>query len=178
MDIEWSIKKTGERCRYDAAHISRVGDNRFCIRINLRKVRPKGVSFLRFYASNKDEAVARLKYVRDELQARRIPPSEGTFYTDWLDIWVAKYVTGQTGAKTYRSIIEHHIKPSILSRFTMKGLRPGYFRNLFTKKLEAGRADGKAGGLSSETVRLMRLICRQSLRKAYEEGLIKDIIEI
>lgn len=114
----------------------------------------------------KAEAQDFLSKVVNEIQnGTYVEPSTttlGTYLTYWLDTYV-RHNLRPTTVRSYEQLIRVHILPA-LGTVPLQKLQPAAVQAFYTAKLNEGRADGKAGGLSPSTVRHLHLILRESLQ--------------
>ncbi|MDA8337251.1 MAG: N-terminal phage integrase SAM-like domain-containing protein [Peptococcaceae bacterium] len=93
----------------------------------------------------------------------------GQWLARWLDVYVKPAVRDTVHAD-YESIIKLHILPA-LGDMPIQKLRPSDLQAFYKAKLEGGRLDGKEGGLSTRTVRLLHFLIGKALKQAFKEVL-------
>jgi integrase len=116
------------------------------------------------------------RLVRDALNARDrgqlvMGPRQpfGRFLDRWMSDVVAPRVRATT-LKSYASLIEHHVKPSI-GRVTLEQLLPAHVEQLMR--------DARGAGLSPRTVQYIRGVVRSALKAALRQGLVsRNVAEL
>ena len=125
------------------------------------------------YGKTAKEARDKLRLFSKELE-KGITQKNGSFtFGEWLDQWLDAHVKRQTRLTTWENyflISKFHIKPEI-GNILLDKLQPRDLQNMYNKKRDLGRIDGK-GGLSPRYVGLMHLVCNMALKQAVKEGLI------
>lgn len=93
----------------------------------------------------------------------------------WLEVFVKpKRITTY---ENYECHIRVHILPA-LGDHPLQILRPSDLQRFLNGKQTGGRADGKPGGLSTRTVRMLHFVLYAALKQAVKEGLIgKNVAE-
>lgn len=102
-----------------------------------------------------------------------IEPSKTTV-AEYLTYWLESYARHNTRLSTYASYESYtrsHLVPAF-SSVLLARLTPTHLRDFYSEKLRGGRMDGKAGGLSSRTVKYLHSIMREALQHAFEQGLV------
>ncbi|OPY61676.1 MAG: Tyrosine recombinase XerD [Pelotomaculum sp. PtaU1.Bin065] len=104
-----------------------------------------------------------------------VEPSKMTV-KEFLEYWLQKYVKRNVRKNTqdsYETFIRAHIIPEI-GHILLRKLHHIHIDDLLDKKLEGGRADGKAGGLSERSVKYIYSI----LHEAFAYAVKKEIMTI
>lgn len=98
---------------------------------------PEGRRHKYVSSKNRNEAIRKLKELRAEIDAGRIPVTDKTSVSDWLDKWLAiKY--GKVAQNTYdyyEQSVRLHIKPYI-GRIKLKMLTPQHVREDMLAKID------------------------------------------
>lgn len=92
------------------------------------------------------------------------------FLIQWLETY-AKHNTRATTYAGYETFIRRHILPEI-GNIELDKLTAFHLQQLYAKKTAGGRADGRAGGLSARSVRLIHSIMHEALNHAVKWRLI------
>jgi integrase len=93
---------------------------------------------------------------------------------EYLAYWLDSYAQHNTRTSTYTSYamnVRAHITPS-LGHIALQKLTPSQLQAFYSGRLKGGRADGKSGGLSGRTVRLLHSILREALHHAVKQQLV------
>lgn len=83
-------------------------------------------------------------------------------------MWMQEYVALQVRPSTYRSYeaqIRNHIIPAP-GAVRLDRLRPYQIQQFLQDKLDRGRADGRAGGLSNQSIQYLHMIMLSALQQA------------
>lgn len=127
------------------------------------------------YGKSSKEVRDKLKAIREQMEnGKKVTKMTKLTYSQWLDEFLAKDVKPSvrlTTYENYKGIIEKHIKPALGAKL-LRDLIAEDFHELKRIKLE-GDADGR-GKKSPNTVRLIYLICKMSMRQAKQRGHVPD----
>ena len=138
------------------------------------KGKPKTKSVL---AHTKSECVEKLERLKEECgrTAEKLKPDMP--FGEWIDFWYQYFSSPKlrpTTQATYENRIYGHIIPSVgkipLSKLTQNDLQQFYARLKRTGRKV--NVELKGTGVSDRMVRSCHALCRSSLEKAVEEGLI------
>jgi integrase len=115
-------------------------------------------------AKSETEAKRKLNKVKDELERHGDLPTAGQTLEQWLNVWFASIASKKIRPKTaatYRSLLEHHIIPTI-GKVRLDVLTPAHVRRVEAAILERG--------LSSTTAAQAHRILAVALKYAEREG--------
>ena len=138
------------------------------------KGNPKTKSVL---AHTKGECVERLERLKEECgrTAEKLKPDMP--FGEWIDFWYQYFSSPKlrpTTQATYENRIYGHIIPSI-GKIPISKLTQNDLQQFYAKLKRTGRkvnVELKGTGVSDRMVRSCHALCRSSLEKAVEEGLI------
>lgn len=138
------------------------------------KGNPKTKSVL---AHTKGECVERLEKLKEECgrTAEKLKPDMP--FGEWIDFWYQYFSSPKlrpTTQATYENRIYGHIIPSI-GKIPLSKLTQNDLQQFYAKLKRTGRKTNvelKGTGVSDRMVRSCHALCRSSLEKAVEEGLI------
>ena len=138
------------------------------------KGKPKTKSVL---AHTKGECVERLEKLKEECgrTAEKLKPDMP--FGEWIDFWYQYFSSPKlrpTTQATYENRIYGHIIPSI-GKIPISKLTQNDLQQFYAKLKRTGRkvnVELKGTGVSDRMVRSCHALCRSSLEKAVEEGLI------
>ena len=138
------------------------------------KGNPKTKSVL---AHTKGECVERLEKLKEECgrTAEKLKPDMP--FGEWIDFWYQYFSSPKlrpTTQATYENRIYGHIIPSI-GKIPISKLTQNDLQQFYAKLKRTGRkvnVELKGTGVSDRMVRSCHALCRSSLEKAVEEGLI------
>ncbi|MDR3562191.1 MAG: hypothetical protein P4N59_12250 [Negativicutes bacterium] len=155
----------GDRRNYGRAETRRIqNSDRWVAQLPLRIHSRFGKQLIKVYADSHDQLYERLASMRQDIENSIIPVNDLYKFGDWLDIWLDKYVEpGKSDSKykTYKSIIENHMKPKA-GGTTMRYFTAGSITGILTR--------ARRKGLSETTLQILWSICKRSLRDAYAAG--------
>lgn len=127
-----------------------------------------------FYGTTRQEALAKMKQSKLQVDTGNyIQPNKQTV-KEWFNIWLNTYRKNQLRPSTYTtysSRLEQHVYP-LIGDIPIQNITPTTIQTLYTKKLECGRADGKPGGLSAQTIHHIHTLLYSAFDKALQIGLI------
>lgn len=122
-----------------------------------------------------EEADKRLTHLLALKDTNRLAKSGTMTFGQYLDQWLAIYVDVELKpgtADAYRRHIELRVKPK-LGRVRLAELSPLHLKNFFKHLHEdETRMDKEGGKLAPSTIRKVRVIVRQALEHAVNDGLI------
>ena len=138
------------------------------------KGKPKTKSVL---AHTKSECVEKLEMLKEECgrTAEKLKPDMP--FGEWIDFWYKYFSSPKlrpTTQATYENRIYGHIIPSI-GKIPLSKLTQNDLQQFYAKLKRTGRkvnVELKGTGVSDRMVRSCHALCRSSLEKAVEEGLI------
>ena len=138
------------------------------------KGNPKTKSVL---AHTKSECVEKLEMLKEECgrTAEKLKPDMP--FGEWIDFWYKYFSSPKlrpTTQATYENRIYGHIIPSI-GKIPLSKLTQNDLQQFYAKLKRTGRkvnVELKGTGVSDRMVRSCHALCRSSLEKAVEEGLI------
>ena len=138
------------------------------------KGKPKTKSVL---AHTKSECVEKLEMLKEECgrTAEKLKPDMP--FGEWIDFWYKYFSSPKlrpTTQATYENRIYGHIIPSV-GKIPLSKLTQNDLQQFYAKLKRTGRkvnVDLKGTGVSDRMVRSCHALCRSSLEKAVEEGLI------
>ena len=138
------------------------------------KGNPKTKSVL---AHTKGECVERLEKLKEECgrTAEKLKPDMP--FGEWIDFWYKYFSSPKlrpTTQATYENRIYGHIIPSV-GKIPLSKLTQNDLQQFYAKLKRTGRkvnVELKGTGVSDRMVRSCHALCRSSLEKAVEEGLI------
>jgi len=138
------------------------------------KGKPKTKSVL---AHTKSECVEKLERLKEECgrTAEKLKPDMP--FGEWIDFWYKYFSSPKlrpTTQATYENRIYGHIIPSV-GKIPLSKLTQNDLQQFYAKLKRTGRkvnAELKGTGVSDRMVRSCHALCRSSLEKAVEEGLI------
>ena len=138
------------------------------------KGKPKTKSVL---AHNKGECVEKLEKLKEECgrTAEKLKPDMP--FGEWINFWYQYFSSPKlrpTTQATYENRIYGHIIPSI-GKIPISKLTQNDLQQFYAKLKRTGRkvnVELKGTGVSDRMVRSCHALCRSSLEKAVEEGLI------
>jgi integrase len=87
---------------------------------------------------------------------------------EYLQRWLEDYAKGNTAPRTYEryeQIVRQHLIPA-LGAIPLARLRPQHIQACYSEARQAGRIDGKDGGLSAQTVLHHHRVLREALHHA------------
>ncbi len=109
-----------------------------------------------------------VKDKNDGLRTARDKTTLGVYLTEkWLPLQHSRL--RRSTFDSYRRNIDLHVIP-VLGRVPLQKLTPEDLDGLYAHLLTNGRRDGKAGGLSVKTVRLVHLVLHKALADATRKG--------
>ena len=115
----------------------------------------------------------RARIVNEINQGRFVDASTLTL-GDYLDQWYRDHAIPNLRPRTtegYATIIRNHLKPK-LGNIKLKDLTPQCIQQYYSRQLKSGRADGKAGGLSPQSIKHHREVLSKTLADAVKWGLV------
>ena len=122
----------------------------------------------------KKEAESKLAEVIHQMETGMfIEPSKMTV-ADYLKQWLSDYASTNVRPRTherYTGIVERHLIPAV-GQIKLVELRPAHIQAMYSKSLNAGRLDGKPGGLSARTVLQHHRILSEALSHAVKWNLV------
>ena len=138
------------------------------------KGKPKTKSVL---AHTKSECVEKLERLKEECgrTAEKLKPDMP--FGEWIDFWYKYFSSPKlrpTTQATYENRIYGHIIPSV-GKIPLSKLTQNDLQQFYAKLKRTGRkvnVELKGSGVSDRMVRSCHALCRSSLEKAVEEGLI------
>ena len=138
------------------------------------KGKPKTKSVL---AHTKSECVEKLEMLKEECgrTAEKLKPDMP--FGEWIDFWYKYFSSPKlrpTTQATYENRIYGHIIPSV-GKIPLSKLTQNDLQQFYAKLKRTGRKvnmELKGTGVSDRMVRSCHALCRSSLEKAVEEGLI------
>ena len=138
------------------------------------KGKPKTKSVL---AHTKSECVEKLERLKEECgrTAEKLKPDMP--FGEWIDFWYKYFSSPKlrpTTQATYENRIYGHIIPSV-GKIPLSKLTQNDLQQFYAKLKRTGRkvnVELKGTGVSDRMVRSCHALCRSSLEKAVEEGLI------
>ena len=138
------------------------------------KGKPKTKSVL---AHTKSECVEKLEMLKEECgrTAEKLKPDMP--FGEWIDFWYKYFSSPKlrpTTQATYENRIYGHIIPSV-GKIPLSKLTQNDLQQFYAKLKRTGRkvnVELKGTGVSDRMVRSCHALCRSSLEKAVEEGLI------
>ena len=138
------------------------------------KGKPKTKSVL---AHTKSECVEKLEMLKEECgrTAEKLKPDMP--FGEWIDFWYKYFSSPKlrpTTQATYENRIYGHIIPSV-GKIPLSKLTQNDLQQFYAKLKRTGRkkdVETKGTGVSDRMVRSCHALCRSSLEKAVEEGLI------
>ena len=138
------------------------------------KGKPKTKSVL---AHTKSECVEKLEMLKEECgrTAEKLKPDMP--FGEWIDFWYKYFSSPKlrpTTQATYENRIYGHIIPSV-GKIPLSKLTQNDLQQFYAKLKRTGRkvnVELKGSGVSDRMVRSCHALCRSSLEKAVEEGLI------
>jgi integrase len=155
--------------------ITKRKDGRYMGRIAVGyDVEKKDVKYKSFYGKTEkevDEKMTEYKYLTKK--GTYTEPSK-ILLAEWMDIWLHQHKKGQIRTTTwegYQVQVEKHIVPS-LGHVKLCELQTDHIRNLYNIKKVSGRADGKEGGLSPNSIKQIHIALQAALQQAMDEGKI------
>lgn len=127
-----------------------------------------------FSGKTKQEVIHKIDEAKMDRSQGRLIKENLTLFKDWLTIWLNDYQRPSVKPTTYsmyKGLAELHIIPE-LGKLELPKITTSHLQRFYNQKLEGGRADGKEGGLSSQTIHHMNKVIRGSLTQAVLEGKI------
>jgi integrase len=118
-----------------------------------------------------DEELARL--LTDLNTGAYVPPKKTTV-AEFLERWLTDYAASNTSAKTferYTGVVRQHLVKAFGSK-ALVALHPTDIQSYYTRALVEGRADGKEGGLSAQSVLHHHRILHRALQSAVKWRLL------
>ena len=94
----------------------------------------------------------------------------GQYLLHWLETSV-KHTVRRSTYLSYEHLIRNHLIPA-LGAVSLQKLQPVQVQAFYSEKLNAGRSDGKGGGLSPRTVRYLHTVLRKALQQAMKWGMV------
>lgn len=123
---------------------------------------------------NKRDAERELTKLLNELNTGTyLEPSKLTV-AEYLEKWLAEYAQGNVAGKTYErycGIVRRQLIPDI-GALPLAKLQPLHIQSHYTSKLQGGRLDGRAGGLSAQTIVHHHRVLKEALDRAVKWGLL------
>lgn len=101
-----------------------------------------------------------------------ISPDKATV-AEFFDQWLVMMQTdlANTTYERYRGIIEHHVKPAF-GQLRLQRLTPYHVEMEYARLRKEGRKDGRAGGLSAQTILHIHRLLHEALQKAVSWNLL------
>lgn len=127
-----------------------------------------------FSGKTRKEVQQKMERARQQLANGLLAEPNKITLGSWMDTWLDQYARAKQRQSTWelhQQTITKHIKPA-LGGVELRKLQPNMIQKLYNDKLQGGRLDGKSGGLSTRTVRLIHCLLNQALEQAVKEGLI------
>ena len=129
------------------------------------------------HAHTKSECVEKLERLKEECgrTAEKLKPDMP--FGEWIDFWYKYFSSPKlrpTTQATYENRIYGHIIPSV-GKIPLSKLTQNDLQQFYAKLKRTGRkvnVELKGSGVSDRMVRSCHALCRSSLEKAVEEGLI------
>src|SRR5690606_34578203 len=163
------------RNRRPRGHKEKRGPNTYRLWVPLGPKKDGYEWYRETFHGTEEEADKRLTQLLALKDTNRLAKSGAMTFGQYLDQWVATYVHVELKpgtADAYRRHIELRIKPK-LGRVRLAELTPLHLKKFFKELHEDGaRKDKRAGGLAPSTIRKVRVIVRQALEHAVNDGLI------
>lgn len=156
------------RNRRPRGHIERRGPDSFRLWVPLG-TKPDGTYdwHRESFRGTEDDAQKRLTSLLNQMDTNRLAKSGTMTFGEYMETWLADYVDANTKpgtASAYRSHAKIRIIPT-LGNVRLSELSPLHIRRFFNKLRDEGR-------LSLSTIRKVRVIVRQALIHAVDDGLI------
>jgi len=127
------------------------------------KRQQKWITFRGTKKAAENELNRRLKEIQD---GNFVNPDKVTV-SEFFDQWLA-LVQPDLANKTYdryKGMVEHHIKP-VFGQLRLQRLTPYHVEMNYSRLKTGGRKDGRAGGLSAQTLLHLHRLLREALQKA------------
>lgn len=164
--------------RNDGYSVSKRTDGRWMSRVMIgyKDGKPNRMCF---YGKTRTEVVNAAQEFAHALKTGGFAPTtKDSSLGDWLDRWLAIYITDATHApktiKSYKEQIENHIKPA-LGHVALRKLTPQHVQRLMNDKLAPKIVEGQEiAGLSPTSVNGMHRVLRAALSQAQRERLVAD----
>lgn len=152
----------------------RKSDNLWVGRLQVG-IKPDGSpKFQTFYGDTQKEVIDKMDEAKGNIRNNTYAEPNKVTVEQLLDSWLnvtIKAAVKDTTWLLYESLIKKHIIPE-LGGIRIMNLQTIQIQHFYNNKLESGRADGKEGGLSPQTIRHIHKIIRGALQQAIRERLI------
>ena len=132
------------------------------------------------YFKTKAEASAALRAVTASIDAGTYTEPGKMTLGKWLDIWLKEYVEGKVKpltVKQYRSMVETHIKPALISSIKLSDLKPlhiqQFYNDLAEENISGTVGQHEKRALSPKTIKNIAGILSKALSTAEEQEIIK-----
>ena len=134
-----------------------------------------GSSIFRYvYAKTQKELKQKLKKQLDDFKNVNLTEDSNMLLSDWLDIWLEKYMKNTLRANTYRSYnlyVKSYINPYIgerkISSITAKDVQ-----DLYSFLKTEGSIKHKGQGLSDSTIKRIHNVLHKALKMAVENNML------
>jgi integrase len=126
------------------------------------------------YFDTRKEAQDWLAQVQHEKKTGVFVEPDKTTVGAWVMRYLQTYAKPKVKPNTfadYMDVLKNHIIPAI-GTIPLQALRTSAIQELYNRKAESGRLDGK-GGLSPRTIHLIHLVLNGALKQAVRERLIQ-----
>ena len=127
------------------------------------------------YGATQKEVKNRIDRMKSDVQTLAYVDDDKITMKQWLDDWLNKSIKNRIKTTTwlsYESMIRCHINPT-LGGIRLQELTTAHIKDLYSKKMDGDRSDGRKGGLSARTVRYIHQVLTGALKQAYEEQKIR-----
>ena len=127
-----------------------------------------------FYGQTRKEVQEKINKIAVKIQAGTYREPARITVEEWFTTWLNDYMRLSLRPTTWDSYeyqVKGHIIPA-LGHLKLSELQTAHIQRLYNDKLKGGRLDGKPGGLSPKSIRIIHTVIHSCLEQARKEHLI------
>lgn len=167
--------KPKARANGEGTIFQRKSDNLWVGRLPIGYNPDGSVKYRQFTGKKQGDVKEKMDQAKSDIRTNTYVEPNKITLGEWMDTWLT--VTMKTALKnttylSYETMIRKHIKPEI-GGYKLTQLQTANIQRFYNDKLEGGRADGKAGGLSPKTIRYIHTILHSALKQAVNEKVVQ-----
>ena len=163
-----------KRAHGEGSIYKRKSDNRWTGKLQVG-YNPNGTpKYKAVYGSSQKEVKDKLEELKGNVKNNTFVEPHKITFGKWLDTWLNVSIKASIKETTwliYESLMRNHIIPE-LGGIRLLQLRSSNIQELYNKKMDSGRLDGRKGGLSAKTIKHIHQVITSALDQAVKEKLI------
>lgn len=165
---------TKKRANGEGSIYKRSSDGRWTGKIQIGYKSDGTPKYKVVYGNSQKEVKDKLDELRGDIKNNTFVEANKITFGEWLDTWLnitIKATIKDTTWLIYENLVDKHIKPEI-GGIKLQQLKAMNIQQLYNKKIQGGRLDGKEGGLSPKTIKHMHQVIKGALEQAVKEKVI------